>query len=102
MRQLRATYYGLIAELDDNIGRIVTILKEAGQYENTLIVFLSDHGAQLGDHHLMMPEGYFDQSFHVPFIIRLPADYPQRQSGVAVDHFTENVDILPTLDCRCG
>ena len=97
MRQLRATYYGLISEIDDHIGRLMALLKETGQFENTVIVFLSDHGAQLGDHHLMMPEGYFDQSFHVPLIIRLPDNYPQRKPGVVVEEFTENVDILPTL-----
>ena len=97
MRQLRATYYGLITEIDDHIGRLVALLKETGQYEDTVIVFLSDHGAQLGDHHLMMPEGYFDQSFHVPLIIRLPDGFHQRRPSVVVEKFTEHVDLLPTL-----
>jgi len=97
MRQLRATYYGLMAEIDDHLGKIVTLLKETGQYDNTLIVFLSDHGAQLGDHHLMMPEGYFDQSYHVPLIIRLPTGRGQAPSDQVIDEFTENVDLLPTL-----
>jgi len=97
MRQLRATYYGLMTEVDDNIGRIVELLKETGQYENTVIVFVSDHGAQLGDHHLMGPLGYFDQSFQVPFIIRAPNEKMQKQRGRVVDAFTENVDILPTI-----
>ena len=55
MRQLRATYYGLITEVDDNIGKIIAQLKETGQYENTVIIFVSDHGAQIGDHHLLAP-----------------------------------------------
>ena len=97
MRQLRATYYGLMAEIDDNIGRIIALLKVIGQYENTVIIFLSDHGAQLGDHHLMMPEGYFDQSVHIPLIIRMPGDNNQRQKGAVIDNFTEIVDLLPTV-----
>jgi arylsulfatase A-like enzyme len=97
MRQLRATYYGLMTEIDDNIGRIVALLKETGQYDNTVIVFLSDHGAQLGDHHLMMSEGYFDQSFHIPLIIRVPDEKRRWPRGVVVDAFTENVDLMPTL-----
>jgi arylsulfatase A-like enzyme len=44
MRQLRATYYGLMTEVDDNIGRIVAALKETGQYDRTVIAFVSDHG----------------------------------------------------------
>jgi arylsulfatase A-like enzyme len=47
MRQVRATYYGLMTEVDDNIGKIIALLKETGQYENTVIVFASDHGVQL-------------------------------------------------------
>ena len=97
MRQLRATYYGLMTEMDDNIGRIVALLKKTGQYDNTVIVFLSDHGAQLGDHHLMMSEGYFDQSFHIPLIIRVPDEKRRWPRGVVVDAFTENVDLMPTL-----
>lgn len=97
LRQLRATYYGLMTEIDDHIGRIVSLLKVTGQYDNTVIVFLSDHGAQLGDHHLMMPEGYFDQSYHVPLIIRLPESFMDRRPGQIVDAFTENVDLFPTL-----
>ncbi len=97
MRQVRATYYGLMTEVDDNIGKILALLKENGQYENTIIVFLSDHGVQLGDHHLLPPVGYFDQSFHIPFIIRSPDEKEQQQHGRVVNAFTENVDILPTL-----
>ena len=50
MRQLRATYYGLMTEIDHQIGRIIGLLKETGQYDETLIVFGSDHGEQLWDH----------------------------------------------------
>jgi arylsulfatase A-like enzyme len=97
MRQLRATYYGLITEVDHNIGKIIVQLKEAGQYENTVIIFVSDHGAQIGDHHLLAPGAYFDQSFHVPLVIRSPDEnMPQHRSRV-VDAFTESVDILPTV-----
>lgn len=97
MRQLRATYYGLISEVDDNIGKILAELKETGQYENTVIIFLSDHGAQIGDHHLIAPGAYFDQSFHVPLIIRVPNKNMQQHCGRVIDAFTESVDILPTV-----
>jgi arylsulfatase A-like enzyme len=62
MRQLRATYYGLMTEIDDNIGRILTLLKETGQYDHTAIVFVSDHGDQLGDHGLLGKGSYFDRA----------------------------------------
>ena len=98
MRQLRATYYGLMTEVDENIGRIINLLKETGQYENTVIVFTSDHGAQLGDHYLLAPGLYFDQTFHVPLIIRTPdGKKRQQQRGRMIDAFSENIDIFPTI-----
>ena len=97
IRQLRATYYGLMTEVDHNIGKIIAQLKETGQYENTVIIFVSDHGAQIGDHHLLAPGSYFDQSFHVPLIIRSPDENMQQHRGRVVDAFTESVDILPTV-----
>jgi arylsulfatase A-like enzyme len=97
LRQLRATYYGLMTELDDNVGRIVASLKETGQYDHTVIVFVSDHGDQLGDHGLLGKGSYFDPSFHIPLIMRLPDDDTFIKNGRIIDAFTENVDILPTL-----
>ena len=97
MRQLRATYYGLMTEIDDNIGSIVALLKETGQYEDTVIVFTSDHGDQLGDHHLLGKGSYFDQNFHIPLIIRTPGEKMINRRARFVEAFTENVDILSTV-----
>ena len=49
-RQLRATYYGMISEVDAQIGRLVEHLETTGEYERTLIVFCADHGEQPGAH----------------------------------------------------
>ncbi len=97
MHQLRATYYGLMTEIDDNIGRIIALIKETGQYDHTVIVFVSDHGDQLGDHGLLGKGSYFDRSFHIPLIMRIPAESTPMKSGRIIDAFTENIDILPTL-----
>ena len=48
--ELRAVYLGLVAELDHHIGRLFESLKQNGQYDDTLIIFTSDHGEMLGDH----------------------------------------------------
>ncbi len=94
-RQLRATYYGLIREVDDQIGRLIDALKASGAYDNTLIVFTVDHGEQLGDHWLWGKGGYFDASYHIPLIVRDPR--PQAQRGREVRAFTESVDLMPTI-----
>ena len=89
----RRAYYGLIAEIDDWIGRILAELKSTGLYEDTLIIFTSDHGEQLGDHRLLGKIGWFDQSYHLPLIIRAPGG----PRGRVVDAFTESVDLMPTI-----
>ncbi len=99
LRQARATYYGMISEVDDQIGRLIAFLKEHGGFDNTLIVFTSDHGEQLGDHWMFSKISYYEQTFHIPLIIRDP-DVPDAARGGVVQAFTENVDIMPTiLDC---
>ena len=92
-RQLRATYYGLVSEVDAQIGRIIDHLKQTGLYDDTLIVVTSDHGEMAGDHHLFGKLGYFDQSYHVPLIIRAPGT----TGGRRVEAFTESVDLVPTM-----
>jgi arylsulfatase A-like enzyme len=97
VRRMRASYYGLIDEVDDHLGRLIAFLKDSGQYDSTLIVFTSDHGEQLGDHYLLGKLGYFDGSFHIPLVIRDPRPEANRTRGRIVDAFTETVDVMPTI-----
>ncbi len=97
LRRLKASYYGLMSEVDDNLGRLIAHLKQTRQYDNTLIVFTSDHGEQIGDHWMLGKAGYFDQSYHIPLIIRDPRVAADPTRGQTVHAFTENVDIMPTL-----
>jgi arylsulfatase A-like enzyme len=89
----RRAYYGLIAEIDDWVGRVLAELRASGQWDDTLIVFTSDHGEQLGDHRLLGKLGWFDQSYHLPLIVRDPGGV----RGRIVDAFTESVDLMPTI-----
>jgi len=93
--RLKASYFGLMTEVDHNLGRLFDYLKKSGQWDNTLIVFTSDHGEQIGDHWLIGKMGYFDASYHIPLIIRDPEAHTTR--GLEVEAFTENVDIMPTM-----
>ena len=54
LRRLKSSYFGLMSEVDDNLGRLFVHLKSTGLYDDTLIVFTSDHGEWLGDHGLML------------------------------------------------
>jgi arylsulfatase A-like enzyme len=102
LRQLRATYFGLIAELDDAIGRLVASLKSEGRWERTLVIVTADHGEQLGDHFLWGKDGYFEETFRVPLIIRDPAEQANATRGQQIGLFTEAIDVMPTLLDRLG
>jgi arylsulfatase A-like enzyme len=93
--QVRRAYYGLIAEIDDWIGRVVAELRRSGQWDDTLVIFTSDHGEQLGDHRMLGKRGWFDQSYHLPLIVRDPRRRGGR--GRVVDAFAESVDLMPTI-----
>jgi arylsulfatase A-like enzyme len=90
---MRAAYFGNISEVDTQVGKVIDGLKALGRYDDTLIIFTSDHGEQLGDNWLYGRRGPFDGHFQVPLIIRGPAT----ERGSAVEAFTEAVDILPTI-----
>lgn len=95
VRQMRATYHGLMTEVDDCLGRVFAYLDETDQWRDTLIIFTSDHGEQLGDHHLLGKIGYFDESFRIPLVIKDP-DAPDTR-GQVIDAPTESVDLMPTI-----
>ena len=95
LQQMRATYYGMMSEVDDCLGRVFAFLDATDQWKDTLIVFTSDHGEQLGDHHLLGKIGYFDESFRIPLVIVDP-DSPASR-GEIVSAFTESIDVMPTL-----
>lgn len=94
-RRLRAIYYGMIAEMDAQLGRLWQALRAAGAWNDTIVVLTSDHAEMMGDHFLLGKGGFHDGSYHIPLVIRDPA-HPHT-AGSTVDRFTEAVDIMPTL-----
>ena len=94
-RQLQATYFGMIAEVDHQVGVLLDGLDQLGCTDNTIVILTSDHGEQLGDHWFVEKLGFFDQSYRIPLIIRAPGRI--EQAGRVVEAFSENVDIFPTL-----
>lgn len=93
--RLRALYAGLVAELDQQVGRLLDAVAARGEQERTLVVVTSDHGELLGDHWLLGKGAFFPQAFHVPLVIADPRR-PQGH-GRRVTAFTEHVDLLPTI-----
>ena len=96
-RQMRATYHGAQKEVDDQLARLFGHLDASGLAESTLVVVTSDHGEMGGDHWLFEKLGYWDESFHVPLIVRDPDPGASAGRGRVVHAFTESVDVLPTI-----
>lgn len=105
MAQLQATYWGNLAEVDAQFGRLLDLVDQAGQADETLVVLTSDHGEQLGDHWMLQKLGFFEASYHVPLLVAGPgvAVTAGGAAGAVVEeHFTEAVDVMPTILELCG
>lgn len=95
LAHMRAQYFGMISEVDFHVGRIIAALQASGAWDNTVIVVTADHAELLGDHGLREKLGYWETSQHILSIVRDP--HHAEQHGTVVEHFTENVDFMPTL-----
>ncbi|GGD78793.1 arylsulfatase [Paenibacillus nasutitermitis] len=97
MDRAKAAYYALITHLDFQIGRLLNALNEYGVLRNTVVVFTSDHGEMLGDHHFFRKSLAYEGSVKVPLIV---ADYTGRlglNRGAQDERVVELRDIMPTL-----
>jgi choline-sulfatase len=93
----RAAYYGMVAHLDRQVGRVLGALAAAGLADDTLVVYTSDHGEALGEHGLWWKSTFYDGSSRVPLLLRWPGRLP---AGQVVSQNVGLVDIGPTvLDC---
>ena len=97
VRRSRQAYYGSVSFVDEQIGRIVEVLEKRNLLEETLILFISDHGDMLGDHNLWRKSYGYEQSAHIPMLMRLPASMGVDAAGQVLDNPVELRDILPTL-----
>lgn len=101
IKQARAGYYGNVHHIDHQIGRLMKFLRGNRLDEDTLIIFTSDHGDMLGDHHLWRKTYGYEGSAHVPLIVRLPAGM-QAQTERSSDAVTCLQDIMPTILSACA
>ncbi len=93
-RRMRECYYSQITFIDEQIGRIIQKLKDLGQYDNTLIIFSSDHGEMLSDMGCYQKFLPYDGSSKVPLIVRYPK---YTKAGEKVEKFADLNDFLPTM-----
>jgi arylsulfatase A-like enzyme len=91
------TYMGLIHQIDDHIGQVLTHLETRDMLKKTVIIFTSDHGDYLGDHWLGEKDLFHEASIRVPLIIYDPSAEADDTRGGVVDDLVEAIDVVPTL-----
>ncbi|MGL4343953.1 MAG: sulfatase-like hydrolase/transferase [Cellulosilyticaceae bacterium] len=97
IKEAKAAYYGLLTQIDYNMGRVFSALQDKGLMNETIILFTSDHGEYLGDHHAGAKFFLHQPSAHVPFILRLPFEMNKDLEGTTQAIPITHADILPTL-----
>ncbi|MBC8350739.1 MAG: sulfatase-like hydrolase/transferase [Planctomycetes bacterium] len=72
IRKLLAVYYAVISDVDKQVGRIIETLRTTGQFDNTIVIFSSDHGLGVGSHGLRGKQSMYEHTINVPLIIAGP------------------------------
>jgi choline-sulfatase len=93
IRIARHGYYAAISYIDDQVARLLEALDTAGLRENTVVLFIADHGEALGERGLWFKRSFFDVALKVPFLVSVPWD----KTGRRCEDNVSLVDILPTL-----
>jgi choline-sulfatase len=93
IRAARRAYYGAISYVDDNLGRLTRALRECGLADDTILIFLGDHGEMLGERGLWYKMNFFEGSARVPLIVGAPGRWAPRRVTPSVSL----LDVTPTL-----
>lgn len=98
-QEIIALSYGMISHVDNEIGRVLAALKETGQYDNTMIVFISDHGDMLGGHGLSWKACHsWQEVTRIPLIVKMPGGVKNTISRQVVSQ----IDLFPTVASFAG
>jgi len=98
LAEANAEYAAAVTHIDEQVGRLLWWLRRHGRERETWIVFSSDHGELLGDHHRMFKSSFLEGSARVPLVVRPPPGSPCPR-GQRRDELVDLIDILPTC---CG
>ena len=93
-QNVMAAYNACITEMDAMVGRVVTALKKEGLYENTIIIYTTDHGEHLFEHGLRGKHNMYEAAVNVPFIVAYPKQFKQ---NITTHSLVSFIDLMPTF-----
>lgn len=99
VRQQSSNYYGMIAQNDKMVGDLLGKLEQLNLASKTLVIYVSDHGEMLGDHHMQSKMVFYEGSAHIPLIMRLPGTIP---AGKVVHTPVSNMALFGTITDYLG
>jgi len=95
--RMRRAYFALVTLVDRKVGELMQAIDNFGLSDNTIVLFISDHGDMLGERQMVQKRTFYEYSTHVPWLLSLPTRW---RGGIVVDEPVSLVDVMPTiLDC---
>lgn len=93
IKYMMKNYFGLITEIDYWVGEVLRTLDDIGEKDNTIVVFVSDHGEMLGSHGMREKNVFYEESARVPLIIR----YPKKIKPQIINDKVSTLDLFSTI-----
>lgn len=99
LRDLAAYYYGMVTCVDDQVGQLMESLSHHGLADNTIVVFVSDHGEMMGSHHMFNKGCLEEEAVRIPMLLRAPG---RVRPSANTKHLATLIDVMPTVLELCG
>jgi len=97
LRKVHRAYYASLTYVDDKLKEIMEALDRFGLADNTIIVFLSDHGDMLGHRGMVQKRVFYEHSSRIPLIVKFPKNFQMGKSGIRCTDPVSIVDVMPTM-----
>ncbi len=99
LKDYKRAYYACITQVDYSLGLLFARMRELKLFENTWIIFTTDHGDMLGDHHMGAKSIFLEGSAHIPLLVRPPSNSPESSllKGSSCATVVNLTDIMPTI-----
>jgi len=100
VREMKRAYYASATFVDAQLGRLLSHVDDLGLFENTVVIFLGDHGYQLGENQQWTKSNNFERSLRIPLLIAVPGKNSRK--NVTESQIVESIDLYPTLADLAG